>query len=184
MNLKTVVNNTYEVSTVSLMVPDYCGRPFETIVFKYGAEKQKVTDHTDLDCSRYDTAEEAVYGHNEMILRWKTMRYCHKCGDNFKYQGFASHYKKCVPVCAYCKMSECICEEPDATIGEETASFPLMTLQTTYKIPTPQATCRKNGYFHAKVGEAKGIGRTVAEAKANAIGTWMSSLNGVYGVEA
>lgn len=59
------------VSTVQLPIDHgFGGKPlwFETMVFPSPA------DSTDLDCERYETEEEALKGHEEMVKKWSEGR--------------------------------------------------------------------------------------------------------------
>lgn len=58
------------VSTVRLhTVPELEMLPFETMVFNCD-EDGVVTDWMDLDVAKYDTREEAIHGHEEMVEKW------------------------------------------------------------------------------------------------------------------
>ena len=73
---RTVVNNKYVVSTVSLpgyeLAPrlyDELGGGYETMVFHCDADGI-VTDWLELDCRRYRSHQAARAGHNDVVLDW------------------------------------------------------------------------------------------------------------------
>lgn len=69
--LRTVVRNQFMVSTVLLRYTGTGFRPeYETMVFKYDAEADKVTDWLELDCLRSYTEAEALINHSDLIFKW------------------------------------------------------------------------------------------------------------------
>ena len=70
--LRTIVRNQYMVSTVRLRynVGWDLRHEYETMVFKYDAEADKVSDWLELDCLRSPTEAEALISHSDMIFKW------------------------------------------------------------------------------------------------------------------
>lgn len=69
--LRTVVRNQFMVSTVLLRYTGTGFRPeYETMVFKYDAEANKVTDWLELDCLRTHNEAEALINHSDLIFKW------------------------------------------------------------------------------------------------------------------
>jgi hypothetical protein len=69
--LRTIVRNQYMVSTVLLKFTS-TGSPneYETMVFKYDADADKVTGWLELDCLRAESETEAFINHNELCVKW------------------------------------------------------------------------------------------------------------------
>ena len=69
--LRTVVRNQFMVSTVLLRYTGTGFRPeYETMVFKWDAAADKVSDWLELDCLRNDTEAGATLDHFDLIMKW------------------------------------------------------------------------------------------------------------------
>lgn len=69
--LRTVVRNQYMVSTILLNNYNIAAGPeYETMVFKYDAEADKVTGWRELDCLRSTTELDALINHSDLIFKW------------------------------------------------------------------------------------------------------------------
>ena len=75
---KDIVTTTsgkhYAISTIHLPFDHGYGDGeelwYETMVFPSNGER--ITDWLDLDCERYETAEQAIAGHEDMKRKWQT----------------------------------------------------------------------------------------------------------------